>query len=61
MRALIIAGLAFIPLLLFYALRAVTGDALSAVIFGLIIFVTLAAWFGGSPVPTSPSANRRRS
>lgn len=59
MRALIIAALAIIPLLLFYALRAVTGDALSAVIFGLIIFITVAAWFGGHPVPTSPGKSRR--
>lgn len=59
MRALIIAGIAFIPFLLFYALRAVTGDALSAVIFGLIIFVTVAAWFGGHPVATSPIVNRK--
>lgn len=61
MRALFIAAVAFIPLLLFYALRAVTGDALSAVIFGLIIFVTVAAWFGGRPVSTSHVVNRSRS
>lgn len=50
MRALIIASVVIVPFLLFYALRAVTGDALSAVVFGLIIFVTVAAWFGGRPV-----------
>ncbi len=50
MRVLLIAALVIVPLLLFYSLRAVTGDALSAVIFGLIIFVTVTAWFGGRPV-----------
>ena len=58
MRALVIASLVILPLLLFYALRAVTGDALSGVVFGLIILVTVAAWFGGHPVSTAPNANR---
>ena len=59
MRALIVASLVIVPLLIFYALSAVTGDALSGIIFGLIIFVTVAAWFGGSPVATAPVVNRR--
>ena len=49
MRALIIASLVIIPLLIFYALSALTGDALSAVIFGLICFVFVASWFAGRP------------
>lgn len=59
MRVLIIASLAIVPLLLFYALRAVTGDTLSAVIFGLMLIITVLSWFGGRPVSTSPIANRR--
>ena len=50
MRALLIASLIIVPLMLFSALRAVTGDALSAVVLGLILFVTVASWFGGRPV-----------
>lgn len=50
MRALLISGLVIVPLMLFYALRAVTGDALSAVVLGLIFLVTVIAWFGGRPV-----------
>lgn len=50
MRALLIASLVIIPVMLFYALRAVTGDPISAVGLGLILFVTVAAWFGGRPV-----------
>ncbi|MBV8686809.1 MAG: hypothetical protein JOZ90_10555 [Alphaproteobacteria bacterium] len=49
MRILLIASLVILPLLIFYALRAVTGDPLSAIIFGLMIFVTVAAWLGGRP------------
>ena len=59
MRALIIACLVLIPIILSFALRAVTGDQMSAVGLGLIIFVTVAAWFGGNPVSTSPNATRR--
>lgn len=61
MRALIIASVVILPLLLFYALRTITGDVLSGVVFGLIILVTVAAWFGGHPVSTSPNANRNQS
>lgn len=50
MRILLIASLAIVPLLLFYALRAVTGDALSAVVFGLMLIITILSWFGGRPV-----------
>ncbi|HEY5721734.1 MAG TPA: hypothetical protein VIT45_05380 [Allosphingosinicella sp.] len=49
MRALLIASLIIIPLIVFYALRAVTGEPLSAVVLGLILFVTVASWFGGRP------------
>lgn len=59
MRALIVASLMIIPMILSFALRAVTGDQMSAVGLGLIVFVTVAAWFGGRPVSTSPNANRR--
>lgn len=50
MRVLIIASLVIVPVMLFYALRTVTGDPVSAVGLGLIVFVTVAAWFGGHPV-----------
>ncbi|MGZ8287204.1 MAG: hypothetical protein ACXW27_12695 [Allosphingosinicella sp.] len=50
MRVLIISALAIVPVTVFYALRAATGDSMSAVGLGLIIFVTVAAWFGGRPV-----------
>lgn len=50
MRALLVASIVIVPLMLFYALRAVTGDPLSAVVLGLIIFVTVASWFAGRPV-----------
>lgn len=50
MRILLVAFLVIIPIILSFALRAVTGDQMSAVGLGLIIFVTVAAWFGGRPV-----------
>ena len=49
MRILLIASLVILPLLLFYALRAVTGDTLSAVVFGLMLIITVISWFGGRP------------
>lgn len=50
MRILLVAAIGVLPLLLFSALRAVTGDGLSAVVFGLIIIITGVAWFAGRPV-----------
>ena len=50
MRALIIASIVIVPLILSYGLRAVTGDAISAAGLGLILLVTVIAWFGGRPV-----------
>lgn len=53
MRVLLIASLVIIPFILAFALRAVTGDPMSALGLGLIVFVTVAAWFGGRPVAAS--------
>ena len=59
MRPLIIASIVIVPLILSYGLRAVTGDALSAAGLGLILLVTVIAWFGGRPLPASSIADRR--
>ena len=42
------------PMLLFSALKMVTGDALSAMVFGLTLLVTVVAWLAG------PSASAAR-
>ena len=49
MRPILIASLAIIPLILFYALRDVTGDPIIAVVFGLLFLVLVASWFSGRP------------
>lgn len=53
MRILLVAFLVIIPVILSFALRAITGDQMSALGLGLIIFVTVAAWFGGRPLAAS--------
>ena len=43
-----------VPFVVIHFLKMITGDALSAVVLGLTIFVTVAAWLAG------PSASTRR-
>ena len=60
MRALrVIPILVIIPFSAIALLKAVTGDALSALVFGLMIFVTVAAWFAGASASSRRSAGRR--
>lgn len=59
MRAfLIIPSLVIIPFLGIAALKAVTGDALSALVFALLLFVTVAAWFSGVSASARRAARR---
>lgn len=50
MRALIVASLVIFPRLMSFALRAVTGDGLSAIVFALVLLVSVLAWFSGRPI-----------
>lgn len=50
MGALLLASLLILPILISYALRAVTGDTLSAVVFALILLVSMLARFSGRPI-----------
>lgn len=50
MRALLIAAALILLFIFFSAMRAITGDALSAVVLGLILLVTVISWFAGLPV-----------
>lgn len=49
MRHFLIAGFISLSIILFHVLRGVTGDGLSAGVLGLVLFVTIAGWFGGRP------------
>ena len=49
MRPLLVAAFIILSLILFHVLRGVTGDGLSAGVLGLVLFVTVAGWFGGRP------------
>lgn len=44
---LIVPILIIVPFIALLLLKSVTGDGLSAVVVGLTIFVTFAAWFAG--------------
>ena len=41
--------LVIVPFIALNCLNMVTGDRMSAVVLGLIIFVTVASWFSGRP------------
>ena len=58
---LLIAALVIVPFTVVHFLKMITGDPLSAVVLGLTIFVTVAAWFAGPSVSTSSAMNRRAS
>ena len=55
----LIPALVIVPFAAIALLKTITGDPMSAVVLGLVIFVTVAAWFAGRPVSTSPTVNRR--
>ena len=44
----VVASALIVPFVAIHFLAMITGDPLSAVFLALIIFVTLAAWFGTS-------------
>ena len=56
---LLIPALLIAPLALTAFLKTITGDSMSAVVLGLIIFVSVAAWFAGPTVTTSRAASGR--
>ena len=48
MRAiLLIPALVIVPFAAIHLLKIITGDPMSAVVLGLTIFITIAAWFAG--------------
>lgn len=51
--------LVIVPFVVIHFLKMITGDPLSAVVLGLVIFVTVAAWFAGPSVSASRIVNRR--
>ena len=55
---ILIPAAVIVPFAVIAFLKTVTGDAMSAVVLGLVIFVTVAAWFAG-PSATSPALNWR--
>ena len=55
----LIPALLIVPFAVIASLKTITGDAMSAVVLALIIFVTVAAWFAGPAVATSAAVHRR--
>lgn len=53
---LLIPILIIVPFVIFYFLKAMTGDGLSAVVLGLTLFVSIAAWFAGPASAAGRSA-----
>lgn len=51
--------LVIVPFAAFHLLKMITGEAMSAVVLGLIIFVTVAAWFAGPSAAASHTVSRR--
>ena len=51
-------ALVIVPFAVIAFMRTITGDALSAVVLALIIFITVAAWFAG---PTTSTGGLGRS
>ena len=44
---LLIPALVIVPFAVIHVLKMITGDPLSAIVLGLTIFITVAAWFAG--------------
>ncbi|HYN46098.1 MAG TPA: hypothetical protein VES64_05360 [Allosphingosinicella sp.] len=57
---ILIPTLVIVPFAVIALLKTVTGDPMSAVVLGLVIFVTVAAWFAGPSASASPAVSRRR-
>ena len=55
---ILIPAAVIVPFAVFAFLKTITGDAMSAVVLGLVLFVTVAAWF--SRLPASPAHNLYR-
>jgi hypothetical protein len=51
-------ALVIVPFAVIALMRTITGDALSAVVLALILFITVAAWFAG---PTASAGRLGRS
>jgi|GEM_PF-2735701 len=51
--------LVIVPFAVIHFLKMITGDPMSAVVLGLVIFVTVAAWFARPSVSRSHIMNRR--
>lgn len=60
MRALLLVPMTLVvPPALFSALQAVTGDALSAIVLGLLLLITLGGWIAGRPLAAGPGQPKR--
>lgn len=57
---ILIPILLIVPFASIAFLKTITGDAMSAVVLGLVLFVAVAAWFAGPSVSTSASVHRRQ-
>ena len=57
----LIPAAVIVPFAVIHFLKMITGDPLSAVIFALIIFITVAAWFSGPLAATSRTTSRKAS
>ena len=55
----LIPTLVIVPFAVIHFLKMITGDPMSAVVLGLVIFVTVAAWFASPSVSPSHTVNRR--
>ena len=56
---ILISTLLIVPFASIAFLKTITGDAMSAVVLGLILFVAVAAWFAAPSVSTSAALRRR--
>lgn len=54
----LIPALVIVPFAVFAFLKTITGDAMSAVVLGLVIFVTVAAWFARPSASASHTVTR---
>ena len=55
---ILIPILVIVPFMAVAFLKTVTGDHLSAIVLGLTIFITVAAWFAGPSVAAGPGTGR---
>lgn len=61
MRAFFVLPVAaIVPFAIFAAMQSVTGDPLSAVVLGLLLLISVGAWFAAPIAASGPTPGRNR-